>query len=339
VTSSATSAEPARAGAPGRRRGRRAALRVSTLIGVALGLACGAFVIEKIVSGWSEYGDVMARARWGWLVAAVVLATAGMSTMGMVWRRIIIALGGRAGRAQVFVWYQLGNLGKYLPGGIWPLFGRSELAVRGGASRPVAYNSVALSMGATYLCAAVVCAVLLPFVLIGQAGLGGQVWIFALIPIGLAVLHPAVLGRVFRLSERLLGRGSPVVVPPWLTSVGLVARHAPPWLAIGVATWFVAIAFFPDAPVVTVLFAGILSWIVGFVVVFVPGGIGVREAAFTAAASVAMPVALAATIAIVSRLIFIAADLIGAAAAVPVARRTARAARRATDPNGDVDHR
>jgi uncharacterized membrane protein YbhN (UPF0104 family) len=264
------------------------------------------------------------------VIASLALAIVGMSSMGLVWRTIIAALGGRASRRDVYVWYQLGNLGKYVPGGLWPLVGRSELAVRGGLDRGVAYNSVALSMGATYLCATVVCAMLLPFVLIGEAsagaGIASQWWVFILIPVGLAALHPAVLSRVFRLAERLFGKGSPTAVPPWRTSAGLVARHALPWLANGVATWFVALAFDPHAPVLPVVFAGILSWVIGFVVVFAPGGIGVREAAFMSIAALAMPVGVAATVAIVSRLVFVAADALGAIAATAMTRRGARSA-------------
>ena len=327
MPSSVTSAEPAPGPGPGpappaRRGPGRAALRVSTLLGIGFAVAGSAFVVERIAAGWSEYGEAIAQARWGWLLAGLALAVLGMSTMGLVWRRIIAALGGQASRREVFAWYQLGNLAKYLPGGLWPLVGRSEFAVRGGLDRPVAYNSVALSMGATYLCAIIVCAVLLPFVLVSQTGLGaGQLWVFALIPIGLAALHPLVLGRVFRLSERLFGKGAPVVVPGWLTSAGLVARHGLPWLANGLATWFVALTFAPDTRLLTLLFAGILSWVIGFVVFFVPGGIGVREAAFTAIASTALPPHLAATVAVVSRLVFVAADGLGAAVAALLSRQ------------------
>jgi hypothetical protein len=315
-----TSAEPEASRRSARRRGR-ALLRISTLVGIGFALGGSAFVVERIASGVSDYGDLIARADWGWLAPGLALAAVGMSSMGLVWRQIIAALGGTASRRQVFAWYQLGNLGKYLPGGLWPLVGRSELAVRGGLDRALAYRSVALSTGATYLCATIVCAVLLPFVVVTQAEIGTPLWVFAIVPVGLAALHPALLGRVFRLSERLLGKGAPVVVPRWLTSVGLVARHAPPWLANGLATWLVALTFAPDAPLLTLVFAGILSWVIGFAVFFVPGGIGVREATFTAIASTAMPPHVAATVAVVSRLVFVLADALGAGAAVPLSRR------------------
>ena len=77
-------------------------------------------------------------------------------------------------------------------------------------------------------------------------------------------------------AEKALGKGEPQQVPPWKTSVGLVLRHSLPWLSIGVATWFVALTFDPNTPVLHVVFAGILSWVIGFVVVFVPGPPAVR---------------------------------------------------------------
>lgn len=46
-------------------------------------------------------------------------------------------------------------------------------------------------MGATYLCGIVVCALLLPFVVATRADLGARLWVLALIPAGLAMLHPA----------------------------------------------------------------------------------------------------------------------------------------------------
>lgn len=307
-------------------RKKKLILRMSTVLGIGLAIGGAAFVVEKIAAQWSEYGDVIAHARWGWLIAAVPLAAIGMSSLGLIWRRVIEVLGARVRRREVFVWYQLGQLGKYLPGGLWPILGRSELAVRGGLNRQIAYNSVALSMGATYLCAALVSAVLLPFVLLTEGSIGTSAWVFVIIPVGLLVLHPRVLAKLFAIAERVLGKAEDQQVPPWSASVKLVARHAPPWVINGVATWLIALTFDPHASFVTVMFAGILSWVVGFVVIFVPGGLGVREASFTAIASVSMSSQIAATVAIVSRLVFMVADAGGALAALPVGSRLRAAA-------------
>jgi uncharacterized membrane protein YbhN (UPF0104 family) len=300
---------------------RQLLVRASTVAGVVVAVAGCAFVARKLAVGWTEYKDVIADARWGWLLVALPLAAVGMTTVGMVWRRIVMALGGTVSRPEIFVWYQLGQMAKYLPGGVWPMVGRSEMAVRGGLRRTLAYNSVALSMGAAYLCATLVSAALLPLVVLTSDDIGGGIWVLLLIPIGLLVLHPAVLGRLFRLAERVLGGGEEQQVPGWTDSVKLVLRHVTSWLCIGVSTWFVALTFDPHAPLLPIVFAGILSWVTGFIVVFVPGGLGVREAAFTAAAGHALDPEVAATVAVVSRLVFMSGDALGAAAAVGVRRR------------------
>ena len=70
--------------------------------------------------------------------------------------------------------------------------------------------------------------------------------------------------------------------------------------------------------------AAILSWIVGFVSVPVPGGIGVREATFVALAGT-IPKGVGATVAIAARLCFMLVDAAGATLGAMFWRRWPRA--------------
>src|SRR5688572_32489206 len=107
-------------------------------------------------------------------------------------------------------WYFLGQLGKYVPGTLWPVVGRSEMARRGGVPRPAAYGSVILTLGATYLAAVLVVIGFLPFA--GENGARDQWWALLLLPVGLVVLHPAVLGWGKRTLERIVRRRIDVVI-------------------------------------------------------------------------------------------------------------------------------
>ena len=102
------------------------------------------------------------------------------------------------------------------------------------------------------------------------------------------------------------------------------------WL-IGTATWCVARAFDPDASWLAVAPAAILSWIIGFVSVPVPGGIGVREAAFVAVVGT-IPTGVRATVAVAARLCFILVDAGGAALGAMAWRRWTRAMRTTEAP-------
>lgn len=290
---------------------RRRLAGLMSALGVVIAVLGLGFVARTLIADWSSTRELLRQAQWGWLVLAVPMCLAGMTGVGTPWRRIIAVLGHDRRMLETLRWYFPGQLGKYVPGGIWPVVGRGELAVRGGLPRPVAYTSVALSLALTYLAAALTAMAFLTISLLLGQGAAGSIWALAVLPLGLAALHPAVLTRLVTLAERVLSKAVEIEVPDYPTTVRLLLLHVPAWLFVGLGTWLVARAFTPDPPFFQVMFAGILSWIVGFVIIPVPGGIGVREAAFAAAAT-SLPSDVAATVAIVSRLCFISADLLGA---------------------------
>jgi uncharacterized membrane protein YbhN (UPF0104 family) len=276
---------------------------------------CVWFVLDRLTSQWAEVRDQVAGAEAGWLVAAVACAGAAMTWIAACWRRALGLLGPAPDRSRTIAWYFAGEIGKYVPGTVWPVLGRGELARRGGVPRHRAYPSVGLSLAALYLAALGTAALLVPLDLAKQAESPAALALLALLPLGLAALHPRVLAVARHLLVRLTGRGADITVPPWRATVAVVACYLPAWLLIWAATWCVARALVPDPPILRVGIATTLSWTAGFVAVPVPAGAGVREAVFVAASG--LPAGLGATIAIGSRLAFLVVDVAGAALTAP----------------------
>src|SRR5918994_2960965 len=156
------------------------------------------------------------------------------------------------GRAHTVAWYFAGEIGKYVPGAVWPILGRGGRARRGGVARHRAYPSVALSLAALYLAALGVAAVLVPLDLAEQAESPGALALLALLPLGLVALHPRVLrwgrGRLVRLT----GRGADIVIPPWRDTVRVVAGYVPAWAFIWAATWCTDRALLPNPPLLRI---------------------------------------------------------------------------------------
>lgn len=293
----------------------RRAVVAPALAGAAVGAICAAFVVSRMVSQWDEVRAEVADASVGWLVLALALAVAGMTWIAALWRRAIALLGHAAGRRHTVAWYFAGEIGKYVPGGVWPVLGRGELARRGGVPRSRAYPSVGLSLVALYLAALVVGAVLVPLDLAEQSSSPAALALLVLLPLGLGALHPAVLTRARDLVARRTGRGGDVGVPPWRDTAALVAAYVPAWLFIWGATWCVARALVPDPPVLRIGIATVLSWTAGFVAVPVPAGAGIREAVFLATSGLSP--GLGATVAVGSRLAFLVADVLGVVLSAP----------------------
>jgi uncharacterized membrane protein YbhN (UPF0104 family) len=105
----------------------------------------------------------------------------------------------------------------------------------------------------------------------------------------------------------------------------VVLQQLPSWLLIGLASVTIAAAFGNSGTAVNLISATVISWVIGFLALPVPGGIGVRESAFIALAT-SLPGGVAAAVAVVARLVFVAVDATGAAATTALIGRRDRTA-------------
>lgn len=305
-------------GAPARKGGRAA--KVITGFGLVLGGAAVFFVVKRLVHDWPLVQPELEDASYGWLGVAFASAVLGMTSIGWGWRHVMRTLGAEPRFWRTIAWYYVGELGKYVPGGVWPVLGRGELARRGGIPRSRAFTSVALSLGMLYLAAMFTAAAFLPFALAGDGG-GFSPWMLVLLalPVGVVLLHHDVLDWLMAKASKATKRDIKVEVPQWKDSLVLVARYIPTWIFIGTATFAVTRSITTDVSYPRMMFATILSWVVGFLAVPVPSGAGIRETVLYAAAGVPKPIAI--TTAVGARVIFVIVDVAGAAICAPFVRK------------------
>lgn len=297
------------------------AKRWSTLIGAVIGVVGAVFVVKVLIDNRAEVADAASNARPGPILLAVVLGALGMTGIGLAWRSALRILGTDLPVLSALRGYFVGQLGKYVPGGVWAIMGRGEWARSEGVPAALAYSSVLLSMGSAYLAAVVLVAVLIPLSGLLTADGGAEyLLIFLLLPVGFAAIHPKVVNSVLRVVRRATGRELAMEVPTWAGSAGVVARQIPSWIMIGLANLSLAAAFGVSGDVVNVMSATAVAWVVGFLALPVPGGIGVREAVFVGLAT-SLPTGIAATVAVVARLVFIAVDAVGAGSTTLVLAR------------------
>ena len=287
---------------------RSSLARISSLIGVAIGIAGVAFVVRTLVSKWDEVSDAFSQVDAINLLLSLILGLAAMTSIGWIWVTMIVARSHNVRHRNAMSWYFTGQLGKYVPGGIWPIVGRAELAVRNGIPRLDAYASTGLSLVTTYAAAVVTIG-------IGAAATTGHRLIAILIAIALmaayaSFLQPSLRAVIIRVASRISSSASSLTDPQRL--VRLTVLHIPAWLLMSLSTSVTATAFGANIGIADMLFITTTSWLAGFVVVGVPGGIGVREAVFTSLAGGIIGTPMAVSLALMSRVVFIAVDLSGA---------------------------
>jgi len=294
--------------------------RLVNLVGIAIGVAGVAFVGRRIARDRAEIADALSSADLAWLVVGGVTGLVAVVLIGVNWLLILRHTGAAAPWRRGMSWFFVGQLGKYVPGGIWPIVGQAELAHREATPRRAAYFSTAMSMIATFLGAATVAAIsgsisptngrLLPATIAG-----------VLLVAFAALWLPAARSALDRLARRVTRRELRLPDPRWFTL--LVVRHLPVWLSFAGMNIFAVVALGSDldaALIVELIFVTCISWMAGFVVVGVPGGIGVRETIFISMMTAPLGASVAVSAAVLSRMVSIAVDLLGAAASVVIAR-------------------
>ena len=286
-------------------------------IGLIIGLAGMAFLLRTMWTHRDEMKDSFSHLTWSSLVGAVFFAFMSMSYLGWMWGRLLLRRRYKVPRAQLVSWYYTGQLGKYVPGGVWAVVGRAEMAVRGGVPRADAYSVTGLSMFTTYSAAALCAA--LGSLLSWERPIIGAALLLALV-VGLSVYAIAPLRqRLVGLLRKITSGTNELTAPKDMLALTIV--QVPAWIMISLSTTITAHAFGAEVGVLHMFFVSSLSWLIGFLVIGAPGGLGVRESIFTGLLSASIGTSTALSLAVASRMIFVSVDFLGALIFNVIARK------------------
>ncbi|MGY4720664.1 lysylphosphatidylglycerol synthase transmembrane domain-containing protein [Naumannella huperziae] len=328
--------EPGRRTVLGRAVGvlRSTWVRVGFLV-VAFGLGAWAIVRYR-----DQLGAAFEQMAPGPLLAALALSVLHVFLTMCAWRVILGGLGSPLPLGDAASMYGVGQVGKYIPGGVWNYLAAAEL----GADRQVPRRSSVAAMAiATMLNVLVALAIgSLTFVLAPGPLLrdwGWLVWCF--VPL-LLCLFPPVLNRVIGLAFRVFRLKEPPRPLGYRTLLVATGLAALAWICAGLQLWFLAGDLgLPPTPrnMVMTVSVSALAWAAGLLFLPAPAGVGIREGVTTLALLGALPEGAILLLVLVSRLLLVASDLLFALAGLVITRLNPRprTARRAGDSDRGED--
>ena len=291
-------------------------LRIGLLL-VVVGLA-----IWGLASQWPQVHSALGELRPWDVIGAVFCVLAGLGCAMLAWRALLADLGSPLPLPAAIRVMFLGQLGKYVPGAVWAVAAQVELARDYHVPRRRGATASLVSMATTLVVALVMAGVMLP--LTSSDAIRRYWWVLAITPFAIACLHPAVVRTGLNLVLRVAKR-EPLENT---VSLGGMARALgwtlAGWCFYGLHAWLLVREFAhgSDVRVLALSFgAYALAWSVGFLIIFFPGGIGPREAALVAVLSPVMPAASALVVALASRVVMTAGDLLWAGAGLLLGRR------------------
>jgi uncharacterized membrane protein YbhN (UPF0104 family) len=312
--------------------------RALTVVKYVVGLVAVVLLVVGVTSRWDDISDALSRLDAGTLVlasaATLVALTANMASWRAVMGSLGLAVTPSAGASIFFV----GQLGKYLPGGVWSIAAQAELGRAHGIPRGRSAVAALTSMLIGIVSASVVAVVGL--LVSSVDDLAAYWWLAVVAVVGVAVVTPPVLGRLVALALRLLRRPVSTLALSWSGIGASFAWSVVMWAAYGVQATMVLRAFGSDDPslyaVSTAAYAA--AWLVGFLVIVAPAGLGAREGVLVVLLGTIASPAAALALAVLSRAIMTLGDVLLAGLGLALAGRyKARAARSAGRAASTVD--
>jgi hypothetical protein len=255
---------------------RRTLLRV---VQVALAAIVIALVARKLIAEWGAVRLALHEARPNWLALAVsgVVVLATYAVLIETWRVILRGWQHEIPFLDAARIWTISNLGKYLPGKVWSI---TALAVM---SREY---GVSAAEGATASVLVTLINTIVGFAVAIVAGASllriPPVLVAAIAVMAAAVLaSPSALPRLGLWAGQLFRRE--IVLRPLTHRVllGAAVLTCVAWLMYGVAFWLFTKGVLGAAPGAlrnyVAVFAG--SYLIGFIAIFAPAGVGPREGA------------------------------------------------------------
>jgi len=243
------------------------------------------------LSGWTP--------NWSLVALSVLTLLAGYFSTGFLWGRIVQDLGGPTLPTFVSVrMFMVANLGRYVPGKVWQIAGLAVLAKERGVAPPTSIAAAVVGQGLALIAASLLGLTaawpliehtiwqwVVPAALVGAVLLG-------LVP---PVFH-AVSGMCFRLARTPEPEGlEPLAALRWF---GFTLGS---WILYAGSFWILVRGLGLEAAAVPTASAFAAAYVLGYVMVFAPAGIGVREGFLVALLSPQLGPAASGAVAVIAR--------------------------------------
>jgi len=276
------------------------------------------FLFRSLFTNWSEIHRLHIRLNWFFALGSLLAVMAAWAMSAWCWGRVLNAFNCPISYSNVFIIYFKSNLGKYLPGKIWQIVGSTYYATTRGVPEGIALSTSLIGQAYSVLSGLSLFAVTMIAGLPGQEAIIGPYLKWSVVPVLLLLLIVAVkpdLGQpLMNRIMKTFKRPQADIHLPIRRALELFAIYLICWFIFGLGLWLFAKAL-TDTPIslyIGLTAANAIAVAVGFVALFAPGGLGVREGVMALFLSTipGFPVPLPSAVAIGYRIIITIAEVI-----------------------------
>lgn len=268
------------------------------------------FFIRYIYTHWSTLSQYQWKFDYKFLLSSLMLVIANFIFLIQVWRRLIFKMGYSLRFKKAFKIFFYSSMGKYVPGKVWSVLGMVYMAEKEGVPMKVSLTSAILNQTLN-----MIGGLLLVVIVSGTKFLGDLPKILY-IPIALILIvfiYPPLMEGALNIFLKLLKKKPIRINLSFKDNLAFTFLFMLSWSVYGVAFNIFIRSLMPYSwdlvPFIASAFT--FSYIIGFLSIFVPGGLGVREGILVFYLSSCFPLPVATLIALLSRLWMTTVEIVG----------------------------
>ena len=296
-------------------------LRNNKLFLAALVLTAAGFISYRMFAQWAEVLSY----RWkfnGWYLAlsfSVLLLSQGANAL--VWKMILGLLGEEISLSRCLFAHGLSHLARYMPPKGAGYVVLVEMFKNAGVSRRNGIVAVALNISFLLVSSMIVFLLSLGFLESGEfVNRLKDFWVF--VPFGFLMVHPRLLFPAINFGLRLIGKKPMRVSYSYLSALAVMLLSITILFGQGLGLWLLLRSFYENG-VGVIPMTGIfsVSFVAGFVAIFAPGGLVIREGVMVSLLRLQMPLEVAMAFAVLSRAALTLVEFLTAMVAWKATRR------------------
>lgn len=230
------------------------------------------------------------------------------------WQKILSSLKYKVKFKNSFRVWIISNTSRFIPGVIWQYIGRVELAKNElGIGRTTTLVSILIESFLVLVAGLIVAS--LTFLSVSVNLIKFKLW-FLLIPLPLLTLHPFFFTKIinflgrYSFDQNIYRSYRELNLPDIVSSLFCYIIN---FLFHGIALYFLVNSFVPYqefSRLISLEGFYSISWVLGYLAIFAPAGLGVTEATLTYLLSLSLPVGLSGSIALTYRLLMSFSELL-----------------------------
>lgn len=266
------------------------------------------YVVSPLWKSASAFKNTFMTLRPLLLVAGIVILSLVIICYPFLWRFILSSLGHKIDTRTAVISWIYSNIGKYMPGKVWQFVGRTALtrSIKPEITLFTVFLEVAISFSAAVM------VFFLRFLVVKNMPILWLAYASALFIILLFIQHPKVVCFILKIFAKLRRQdfhGNSVMLSV-KKNVMLFFAYFVLWILTGFSFWVMIGGSKINVRLLDAVTTYPISWILGYLFLIAPAGLGVRESVLMSLLKGIYPETVASAYSILTRIALVTSDFL-----------------------------